>query len=361
LLTDFVEQFIPKDLSDQMLLSSVLQLCLLSAAFLFNKNAVALELSDIPSQITSPKDAEEFQMRIAITTRYKYTYMSSEASPNKTYFSDINNDGTIVGYYETALLHRSSWEYPTTGFVLSPPYLDEDISEIKFPLAPRTESSSINNKGDIAGYWADERHNEFGYLFRSRKYSSFRHPQSKRKVYTKLTGINDHGIAVGYYTDFSQGDPVDRPFALNSKTGKFDDIFPPEIPLYGSATANGVNNKGHIVGCYTGTFAKTCFFVKDKLVTNFTCPGADFMEASGINNADQIVGRCNARLPYVGFLVSNVAVKPDFQFFIPPSNDKDIGMHITGINDHEDIVGYLQESIEKTRFPRSFSFKARPI
>jgi uncharacterized membrane protein len=344
-----------------MLRPSVLQLSLLAAACLFKNTAVAFELLDVKNLITSSKDSENTLLRKDDAPRYKYTYLSNTASPNKTYFLDINNGGKIVGFYETPLPSNSRWEYPTTGFVISPPYLQNDLSELNFPLAPRTEASSINNKGDIAGYWADMRYYDYGYIFRNRKYSSFKHPRSKGKLYTKLTGINDYGLAVGYYTDFSQGDPVDRPFTLNSKTKKFEDVFPPDIPLYGSASANGVNNKGHIVGCYTGTFTKNCFLVKDKLVTNFTCPGADFMEASGINDAGQIVGRCNARLPYVGFIVSNIDVKPEFQFFIPPTNDKDIGMHVTGINDREEIVGYLQESIEKTRFPRSFSFVARPL
>jgi hypothetical protein len=293
--------------------------------------------------------------------RYTYTYFANSVSPNKTIFTDVNNKGAIAGYYETPILPPDEWQYPITGFVFSPPYAQADLVPIKVARASQTEPSVINNDGVLGGYWADSRSFDFGFVLRNNSITTYKHPSSIGKIYNKITGLNDHGMAVGYYTEIVDDQPMNRPFKLNYETGEFGSIFPPKMAVYGSATANSINNKGHIVGCYTGTFSKSCFLIKDNAVTNFSCPGGAYIESNSINNADEIVGRCDAKLPYVGFLVSDVDKAPDFRFFVPPDNDKDVGLHLTGINDGGEMVGYLQESKEKVISPRSYYFLAKPL
>ena len=61
---------------------------------------------------------------------------------------------------------------------------------------------------------------------------------------TKLLGLSDGGLAVGYYVE----NGTDHSFELYLATGKFQGIQPPGAK---SSAATGINGKGDIVGWLT--------------------------------------------------------------------------------------------------------------
>jgi uncharacterized membrane protein len=291
--------------------------------------------------------------------KYTFTYFAHPKSPNKTYFSGINNNGKIVGYFDdprTPGKHGSP--FPVIGFAFSPPYGQQNFNQVRYPNNLRTWATAINNNGVIAGKFDNFGSQQYGFIFRNRQYTSFKYPGLQENFYADLVGINDQGFAVGNDLDFSAGEPVYRPFIIDTRNGRFGVVFPTGFRKVRSALVGGVNNKGHIAGCFADTSSRRaeCFLVKEKRVRNFTCPGTELAEVKGLNGMDQVVGWDQEG---VGFIASDVDRNASCTFFSLPTKSGVANVAITGINDKGDVVGYIQEL---ERFPnpaRSYSFLAK--
>ena len=101
-------------------------------------------------------------------------------------------------------------------------------------------------------------------------------------TYTSANGMNDRGDIVGNY---SEGWTY-HGFVLHN--GTFTTI---DVPGTIFTDARGINNRGEIVGRYTLTLRTFHGFVLDKgTFTSFDVPGATSTEPSGMNDRGEIVG-----------------------------------------------------------------------
>jgi len=109
----------------------------------------------------------------------------------------MNNDGVIVGYYSETVR-------PDHGFIRS---ADGTFTTYDVPNAAiaGTQINAINNLGDIAGSYADQSGNSFGFVRTSNNqltpltYVMF----SKASPFALIipTSLNDSGIVAGYVLD----------------------------------------------------------------------------------------------------------------------------------------------------------------
>jgi probable HAF family extracellular repeat protein len=114
--------------------------------------------------------------------------------------------------------------------------------DVPFPEATLTGPNGINNVGQIVGFY-DDNSGRHGFLYNNGIFTSFDFPDSSS---TSPTDINDHGQIVDIYAD---RDGLVHGFLLDD--GIFTTIDVPFPGVIGT-NANGINNRGQIVGRYFG-------------------------------------------------------------------------------------------------------------
>ena len=106
----------------------------------------------------------------------------------------------------------------------------------------------------------------------------------------QLLGINDHGVATGFYTN-AQGN--NRGYTYNTHSRRFTRVLVPgsSAGTGPSLTAAAINNSGDIAGFYATAAGATDGFVKDgRHFTDLAFPGAAATMALGINDDTEVVG-----------------------------------------------------------------------
>src|ERR1700721_693238 len=100
----------------------------------------------------------------------------------------------------------------------------------------------------------------------------------------QLLGINNSGIAVGFYVD-AKGNS--HAYSVSQSTGVFTAINVPGM----SKAATGINNKGNIVGFSTFKRGVTSsWLLSGGQLTAFQFPGGSDTQAFGVNTHNEIVG-----------------------------------------------------------------------
>ena len=106
----------------------------------------------------------------------------------------VNNSNQIVGEFQPTL------DVTGYGFVLNE---DGTFTLHSAPDAPpqSTFFISINNRRQVLGAWTDAEGNEFNFLRKQAKYYPIALPDSFGATFTSAQTINDLGDIVGYYAD----------------------------------------------------------------------------------------------------------------------------------------------------------------
>ncbi len=155
--------------------------------------------------------------------------------------------------------------------------------------------------------------------------------------YTKLLGLSDNYLAVGYY----QLKGIDHSFELNLATGKFINIQPPNAQ---SSAATGINGKGDIVGWLTLTSGATeGWLLKGGSYTVFAYPAAAQTQPTALNWSDDVVGSFqDASGDTHGFVLDDPLTTQSWTQVDDPSAAGPTT--VTGVNNHHILAGYYQDS-----------------
>jgi hypothetical protein len=105
-----------------------------------------------------------------------------------TYTWGINDDGDVVGFYDSAS------DGTTHGFLLH----EGDFTTVDVPGAQWTSAVAINSRGEITGHFGTADGGYHGYLLSKGTYTTFDVPGA---TVTGPMQINDHGEMVGFYFD----------------------------------------------------------------------------------------------------------------------------------------------------------------
>jgi hypothetical protein len=197
-----------------------------------------------------------------------------------------------------------------------------------YPGALFTMPYGINDSGMAVGYYADVNGVGHGFSLSGTTYTAIDYPDA---TFTIAYGINDTNTIVGYYGDASG---VGHGFSLSGTT--YASI---EYPGALFTIATGINNSGTIVGYYgDANHAYLGFALSGTTYTSFEYPQALFIAANGINDAGTIAGYySDANGVQHGFTLSNGTVTsidyPNASFTIA-----------RGINSAGTMVGYYGDA-----------------
>ena len=109
--------------------------------------------------------------------------------------------------------------HPNKGYLLNPPYGQANYVSENFPGSVQTQVTGLNNNGDTAGFWVNGKNTNRGFVEWNGAFTSYTDPKTPhvKGAVNQLLGINNAGIAVGFYNDAGrqrarlQAEPGHRP------------------------------------------------------------------------------------------------------------------------------------------------------
>jgi len=262
----------------------------------------------------------------------RFITLDDQADPTFNQLLGINDKGVIAGYYGSGQAG-----HPFQGYTLHKPYAQSDYVNEDYPGSAATQVTAINNAGDTAGFWIDNKNINRGFVEWRGVFTSYTDPKTGHGTVNQILGINDSGIAVGFYTDANN---VNHAFTLNQATSKFEALTPPGG---GSAQATAINNHGDIVGLVTSNGQTSGFIRKGNHFSALSFPGGNTTQPFGVNDRDEIVGSyVDAGSVMHGFLLQNPLTHAKWTSIDDPNG---IGTTVVnGINDRGDMVGFYTDA-----------------
>jgi hypothetical protein len=199
----------------------------------------------------------------------------------------INDEGQIVGYFGSGAAG-----HPNKGYVI-PPFSHSFVNE-NFPGSVQTQVTGENNRGVTVGFWSNTNMGvgmdaNFGWVDVNGHFRTADYPAGSpaSPAVDQLLGVNDSDIAVGFYTDASGNN---HGYEYNINTGRFSSVVDPNAPST-SLTAAAINDLGQVAGVYTAPDGNTDgFLLSHGHLTGLAAPGASSTMALGVNNFDEVVG-----------------------------------------------------------------------
>ena len=255
----------------------------------------------------------------------------------------INDNGHIAGYFGSGAAG-----HPNKGYLLRPPYGSQSrYQNINFPGSVQTQLTGLNDEGVQVGFWSTENtasmnNNNFGFYLKNGHFHDVNFPTSDpaSPPVDQLLGVNNHDVAVGFFTN---GQGNNRGYEYSIITHRFSRVTKPGAAGL-SLTAAAINNHGDVAGFYTTSGGVTDAFLKypgGRFIT-LAVPGASMTQAFGVNDSDEVVGTYT-----VG--TGNNAATHGFTWrpghgFSTVDDPHGIGTTtINGVNDRGDLVGFYTD------------------
>ena len=163
----------------------------------------------------------------------------------------INNEGVIAGYFGSGAQGHAEQGLPAVR-LRSGNYANEN-----FPGSRQTQVTGLNDLGVTVGFWSTQNtanmvNNNFGFYSGDGHYYTVNFPtgDNASPQVDQLLGVNDRDVAVGFYTN-AQGN--NRGYTYNIRTRSFTRVLVPGAPAGEagpSLTATAINNAGDVAGFY---------------------------------------------------------------------------------------------------------------
>jgi len=280
---------------------------------------------------------------------YQFVEFGSHKDVTFNQLLGINNNGRIAGYFGSGAAG-----HPNKGYTINAPYAQGDIASENFPGSVQTQVTGLNDDGVQVGFYSTQNtasmnNNNFGWYFNGSFHKvDFPTGDNSKPPVNQLLGVNDHDVAVGFYNN---GASNSRAYEYNIKTHVFTRVQIPGYPTGTpgpSTTAAAINNNGDVAGFYTDKAGLTVSFLDvHGSFTSFAFPGASATTATGVNDHNEVVG-----VYTVG--TGSSAVTHGFTWtksggFVTIDDPKGVGTTvINGVNDEGDLVGFYTNSAGNT-------------
>jgi hypothetical protein len=200
----------------------------------------------------------------------------------------INNLGHITGYFGSGAAGQ-----PNRAYVVRRPYSQAKYQSLSFPGSVQTELTGLNDRGVQVGFWSTQNKasgvdNRFGCYLEDGHFRSVNFPTADNASppVNQLLGVNDHGIAVGFYTD-ARG--FDHGYTYDIATGMFATVA---VTGASSVVAAAINNSGSVAGFFSNAAGATEGFVlpPSGQMSVLDFPRATMTRALGVNDSGEVVG-----------------------------------------------------------------------
>jgi hypothetical protein len=217
---------------------------------------------------------------------YGFRTVDNPKDPTFNQLLGINDEGQIAGYFGSGAAG-----HPNKGYLVrdgARTFVNENV-----PGSVQTQVTGIDDGGTTVGFFsrannANQVNDNTGFVLRGGSFqpASFPTKANANPPVDQLLGINDYGIAAGFYTD-SAGN--NHGYTVNTRRGSFT---PVTVAGSTSVTAAAINDRQQIAGFDTNSAGTTEGFVRDSSgrITSLAFPGATMTQALGLNNRGEVVG-----------------------------------------------------------------------
>ena len=158
----------------------------------------------------------------------------------------INAAGTIAGYFGSGAAG-----HPNQGYTVVPPFGQANFTVENFPNSVQTQVTGLNNVGTTVGFFSNTNtgtDSNVGFVKMGTAFVPVMNPNTgtTAPMVNQLLGVNDQNLAVGFYTD-AMG--VTHGYTYDIMNAAFSANI--DDPNAFNTTAAAINNDGLIVGFYT--------------------------------------------------------------------------------------------------------------
>lgn len=274
------------------------------------------------------------------TGGYTFQTIDNSADPTFNQLLGINNSGTIAGYFGSGAAG-----HPNKGYTVTPPYGATSFVSENFPGSVQTQVTGLNNAGVTVGFWSPtnlgtgDANN--GFVKVGGTFTTVNDPLTNgTPAVNQLLGVNDHNVAVGFYVD-SAGNAHGYTYAIG--TAAFSPI---SDPIGVSTTATAINNAGMVAGFFTDAAGVTHGFLDNGGVyTTYDAPGATSTMLLGLNNLGEAVGVETTG----GNALHGIILNANTNHWAVLDDPMGIGTTtFNGINDLGQIVGFYVDGAGNT-------------
>ena len=203
----------------------------------------------------------------------------------------------------------------------------------------QTQVVGINNKGTTVGFYSPTNNGSdanFGFWNSTPgSYTAVFNPKTtSTPAVNQLLGINDNGVAVGFYNDANGNS---HGYKYNLATGKFTPVVD-RAAAAASLTAAAIDNAGDVGGFFVnGAGLDTGFLDKGGTFTTIRVPGFADTQVLGMNDNGLLVGQAFGPKGFTEGFVYNEATKAFTTVTDPSGKGATV---VNGINDAGDLVGF---------------------
>ena len=223
---------------------------------------------------------------------YTFKTINNADDPTFNQLLGINDHGKIAGYFGSG-----AQGHPNKGYTLLPPYRQVSYRNQNFPGSKQTQVTGLNNSGIQVGFYstmnrADLADNNFGFFsLNGRHFHKVNFPTNHpaSPPVDQLLGVNDAGMAVGFFVDSSGNS---HGYLYDIHTNRYFSISPSVAGLT-SVAATGINDPGSVVGFFTDSKGHVRgFFVRKRAPHLFilNVPGSSATTPFGVNKFGEVVG-----------------------------------------------------------------------
>ena len=240
--------------------------------------------------------------------------------------------------------------HPNQGYLAQSVNGAGSYTSENFPGSTQTQVTGLNDHGVTVGFWSDtdqaSSNANFGFYERGGVYYSVDFPTASNSgpPVNQLLGVNDSDVAVGFYTD-GNGDTHGYTYGINSNRYR-------EIVINGatSVTAAAINNRDDVAGFETDSSGVTHGFLLRYghwRAIQLDYPGATSTQALGVNDSDEVVG-----VYQVGSgssaLMHGFTWTPQGGFQTVDDPNGVGATTINGVNDRGQLVGFYTDAAGNT-------------
>jgi hypothetical protein len=279
----------------------------------------------------------------ARATSYTFQSIVNLGDPTFNQELGINNSGEIAGYFGSGIAG-----FPNKGYTTSPPYTS--FTGENFPGSVQTQVTGINDAGTTVGFWSNTNlasglNSNFGFVDQGGVFTNVNNPDTPSGApvtLNQLLGVNNSNIAVGFYVDAAG---VTHGYTYNITADTFSANIDDPSGFFGT-TATAINNSGEIGGFYTNVANETLGFIDDGgTFTTISVPGSTDVMLLGLNDNGYAAGTyTNAAGSMFGFLYD--LNNGTYQTISDPFG---VGLTtINGINDRNQLVGFYTDAAGNT-------------
>jgi hypothetical protein len=251
--------------------------------------ALALTTSAASASTSQPSTSQQGTTSHQAATAYSFRTIDNPRDVTFNQLLGINDRGQIAGYFGSGAQGQ-----PNKGYLI-PPFSQHVFASENFPGSVQTQVTGLNNRGVTVGFWSSMNNanlvnDNFGFVdvgghFRDADFPA--HSPATPPV-DQLLGVNDHDVAVGFYTD---ANGTNHGYEYSIGQNRYRSVTDPSLPGT-SLTAAAINDQGDVAGFYTNGAGTTDGFVKTHhgQFIDLAVPGASSTTALGVNSRDEVVG-----------------------------------------------------------------------